>query len=107
MKPVVSANPKSDVACDTSIKKGDKVKSYDFPGNLESDPERAELNYVVGTVTGIVKIYDCRHYKILVEYQMVNGDKRETPIGQILFDYPLVNGTMTSLGRTTCGVVKI
>jgi hypothetical protein len=108
MKLIVKANlKKSDVACDTSIKRGDKVKSYDFPENLELDPERAERNYVVGTVTDIVEEYDCEHYKILVEYRVVSGDKQETPTGQLLFVYPPVNGTLTWTDKTTCGVVKV
>ncbi len=108
MKLLVKANlKKSDVACDTSIKRGDKVKSYDFPENLEFDPDRAERNYVVGTVTDIVEKHDCEHYKILVEYRVVSGEREETPTGQLLFVYPPVNGTPTWTGKTTCGVVKV
>lgn len=108
MKLIVKANlKKSEVACDTSIKRGDKVKSYDFPDNLLYDLERAERNYVVGTVTDIVEKEDCAHYKILVEYRVCSGEKQETPTGQLLFVYPPVNGTPTSMGHTTCGVVKV
>lgn len=91
------------LGCDTTIKVGDRVKSYDFPGTT---PERLEQCYQTGVVQGIdgFGFGDCNRYKILVDNIVFRGVSEKPPIGHTIF--PPVNGTQSMAGLTN-GVVKL
>lgn len=88
---------------DTSIKVGDRVKSYDFP---DTTPERLELCYKIGTVEAIEPVDSCDRYKIKVEKTIFRGEEDK----EIYIDYvyPPVNGTVHGWsGKIYNGVIKI
>ena len=82
---------------DTTIKIGDRVKSYDFP-----DSPQAEGCYVIGTVVALPVMDGCTRYKIAVEKRVFNFFPSEGKD----FVYPPVNGTQ-SWGCPTFGVEKL
>ena len=70
--------------CDTTIKAGDIVKSYDF--------DHTDDSYVIGTVTGIEWHEGCDRYVIQVQAKVRRGEFREVhPEARTV--YPPVNGT--------------
>jgi hypothetical protein len=82
---------------DTSIDVGQRVRSYDSDAH--------ERSYVEGVVEEITaRIEGCRRYRIRVEKRVFDGVECE-----IAHDYviPPVNGTPTTFGHITNGVVRI
>lgn len=84
----------------TDIKVGDLVRSYDFEVREVEGPNAC---YVEGIVEGFVTD-GCRRYEIRVTRTVWCG--AEVDFGRDRF-YPPVNGTPTSLGRVTDGVVLV
>lgn len=83
---------------DTSIKVGDRVRSYDFEGNTEC--------YVEGTVENIAPAAAPGHYYIRVEKRVFNGEETRKPYPSHV--YPPKNGTpMWGRDEVTNFVVKV
>jgi hypothetical protein len=83
---------------DTSIVAGHRVRSYDFP-------EDRDDSYVEGVVEEITeRIEGCSRYRIRVERRVRNGVECEVGNATVI---PPVNGTPTTFGRITNGVVRI
>lgn len=80
----------------TSIRIGDKVRSYDF-GNRDLYGERA--CYVEGTVVAFNVLEGCKRYAIKVESATWGGKDDVKRVGQMV--YPPVNGTPSSFGGVT------
>lgn len=78
------------------IRVGDRVRSYDFP-------ERRDC-YVEGKVAAIKEHHGCQQYLIQADKSVWRGE-------QVTFTnewvYAPVNGTPTTMGRTTNGVEKL
>lgn len=103
-------------APDTSIKIGDRVRSYDFPDMVGSD-HPAGQSYVEGVVSGIIKYgtdphrFTCDVYVIAATKWVRGGEVLE--INEYNKDvvsehyYPPVNGTPSSMGGVTYGVVRV
>ena len=86
---------------DTTIKIGDMVRSYDFPGDRDDC-------YVEGKVTAIGKFEfpDCPRYEIATTRRVISGKEVEVTV-EISHVYPPVNGTPKLLGGVCDGVEKI
>ena len=80
---------------DTTIKVGDRVRSYDFKGQ--------DGCYFVGTVTNIRK--DTEQYDIAVEYQVWMFEREASNYCASV--HPPVNGTPSLLGGVHMGVQRV
>jgi len=80
----------------TTIQVGDKVRSYDFPGDRDDC-------YVEGEVIGYRWLNGCERYAVRV-YKKVWQGKPELVAGIV---FPPLNGTPTMQGDYTNGVEKI
>jgi len=89
---------------DPTIKVGDRVRSYDFPERRD-DPDRPQ-SYVEGTVTALVEREGCMRYEIRVDKRVVGGDVIDMKNVSSTTVYPPVNGTPTTGGRRTDGVIR-
>lgn len=83
---------------DTTINVGDRVRSYDFPGN--------DACYIEGEVTHLQWHNGCNQYRIKVTARVWHGE-REDNIERHTFVLAPVNGTDTTFGDVTCGVERI
>lgn len=86
---------------DTTIKIGDRVRSYDFEHNDDC--------YYEGVVNGIIMgegsaRFTCNVYRIQVQRQVWDGMPVPKNCDVI---YPPMNGVETTFGGITAGVVKI
>ena len=71
---------------DTTIKVGDRVRSFDFPDNA--------LCYFVGTVTAMREV--AQQYDIEVEYQVWQGEREASNYCATV--HPSFNGTQGFFG---------
>jgi hypothetical protein len=83
---------------DMTIREGDRVRSFDFPGLTE--------HYVEGVVTRIQWHEGCNRYRIAVEVVCSDG-VRVSVAKQNQFVLPPVNGTGVTFGGTCRGVVRV
>lgn len=91
------------VSPDTTIKPGERVRSYDFFDRTDC--------YVEGTVQEITgAIEGCPRYKISIERAVFAGEDVTADMltrhAASPFIFPPVNGTPTWLGKITRGVVR-
>jgi hypothetical protein len=93
---------KQTITPDTSIVVGDRVQSHDFPDRLVYS-DRPPC-YVEGVVVNIIDSMDYKRYAIKVEKRVWNGE--EEPIECEIVHAP-VNGTPTTFGKETFGVIKV
>lgn len=92
---LVCSNPMV-FAPDTTIKAGDKVRSFDFE-HSKGLLEGPRACYVEGTVCEIVEIDGCDRYKIQIEKRMFGG-KLDEISSESEYVYPPVNGTRMMFG---------
>ena len=105
MTDITTPNPNKP---DTTIKAGDKVRSFDFPTAFEPGgmAERASRCYVEGVVTDIVERPDCDRYSIKVTRRVFSGKDCPDEVDGVVF--PPVNGTPQTMSNfATFGVVKV
>lgn len=87
---------------DTTIKIGDKVRSFDFDSRELVGPLAC---YVEGTVTAIEYYHGCDHYRIIVDKTVFAGDRLD--IAEVREVLAPLNGTASWLGGKTNGVEKL
>jgi hypothetical protein len=81
----------------TDIAPGERVRSYDFAGNLEC--------YADGVVEAITEPMEgCPRYRLRIERRVWKGQETNAHEGVV---FPPVNGTPTLLGRLTNLVVRL
>lgn len=92
---------------DKDIQPGERVRSYDFPDHAEtlSGKQACYMEGVVQSVGEFDKFPDCDRYKILVERRVFRG--KTVKLDAPLVVYPPVNGTPSTFGGVTHGVVRI
>ena len=79
------------------IKKGDRVRSFDFAnGEYGRDLEGERACYVEGTVIDLPTMAECKRYHIVVERRIFGG--KEILDGEDSV-FPPINGTRSWLGR--------
>jgi hypothetical protein len=97
----------------SSVKVGDRVRSFDFASR---SVEGEDACYVEGVVEAIGREFaggpafaDCARYQIRVRRRVFAGEELtgEEPSLVGGYVYPPVNGTPTTLGEITDGVVVI
>lgn len=93
---------KSIIKPDTSIAIGDRVRSHDFPDRLVYN-DRPPC-YFEGTVVDILDTEGFKRYAIQIEKRVWNGEEETAAVELV---YAPVNGTQTTFGAKTFGVVKI
>lgn len=81
---------------DLTIRAGDHVRSYDFPGRTDC--------YVEGYVEGFRELEGCQRYIIAVYCRVLEG--RQVPCNHPRQYFPPVNGEATTFGGVCRGVVK-
>lgn len=87
----------SGVEPELDIKPGDRVRSYDFAGNLTC--------YAEGVVEAITEpLEGCPRYRIVIDKRVMDGRLLAEHEGVV---FPPVNGTPTWLGRITNYVVRV
>jgi hypothetical protein len=99
---------KPTIVPDTSIKVGDKVRSYDFPQNFEfGDFERGEKCFVEGTVVDITHEPPFSHGAYVIEvHRCVWDGEEKSEFNEVV--YPPVNGLDQMFSDyPTHGVIKI
>jgi hypothetical protein len=96
-------NTAKTAAAQLNVKVGDRVRSFDFDSR---DADGQHANYMEGIVQAIGKPVaeaTCDCYTILIDRVVWRGDDQANEfVGRLV--HPPVNGTPTSLGRTTHGV---
>ena len=92
----------AEVQPDTTIKVGDRVRSFDFD---RRDLEGIRAAYVEGTVQKIEYHNGCDRYIIGVERRIFAGEVSVTHPEMIVA--PPVNGTPKMFGGYTDGVVRV
>ena len=80
----------------TSIKVGDKVRSFDFQSK-DLTGERA--CFVEGTVENCPVLEGCHRYAIRVETSVFGGKEDKRRVGSVV--YPPINGTPSLFGGVT------
>ena len=81
---------------------GDRVRSFDW--HHRRDIEGPEACYAEGQITGLHYMEGCWRYRIEVTRSVLGGEE-EAHFPAVIF--PAVNGTPTTMGRVTDGVVRI
>jgi hypothetical protein len=81
---------------DMTIGVGDKVRSFDFPGQCDS--------FVEGTVTGFREYDGCRRYIVETRIRVLGGEIMHVHVPHEV--YPPLNGTPTWHGVCR-GVAKV
>lgn len=91
---------------DTTIKVGDRVRSFDFPdsptGRTLEGPRAA---YVEGEVVELRELEGCPRYIVRVERRVFGGKETTNRIGELV--HPPVNGTPSWLGDVCDGVERL
>ena len=90
------------IITDTTIRRGDRVRSFDFDCR-DINGERA--CYIEGTVSTISIEAGCARYVIVVERAVFGG--KEVPFDRPKAVYPPVNGTLKMFGGVTNHVQRI